>query len=273
MALVISSAAGISDGSTSCAIVVTGKLNSARLVTFEVKIQGVLVGSGSTYGTSGSAIGITALEIYNNAMGHLLAGGATIHAYEWDSLESNITQTAASVTRDITITARNSALSVTSPTTGSPINLNLADPVNILATWTRPSSHAAFLGRLKAYVWTGTAWSLIFNRYGYTNNISLDVVYMGYDAAIIAAMGGVSPRNFKLELYTQFDDGTADNWDIGSLNATVTVTSGFIYAFGGKIKVFSSSFLAKPIKAWSGSVFVEKPLKVWDGTSWVRSNS
>jgi len=37
----------------------------------------------------------------------------------------------------------------------------------------------------------------------------------------------------------------------------------------GQIKVWSGSWLAKPLKVWNGSSWVVKPLKRWDGSSWV----
>lgn len=41
---------------------------------------------------------------------------------------------------------------------------------------------------------------------------------------------------------------------------------------GGNIKVYSGSFVAKPIKVWNGSAWATKPLKVWNGTAWVETS-
>lgn len=37
----------------------------------------------------------------------------------------------------------------------------------------------------------------------------------------------------------------------------------------GQIKVYSGTWVAKPIKWYNGSTWVIKPLKRWNGTSWV----
>lgn len=37
----------------------------------------------------------------------------------------------------------------------------------------------------------------------------------------------------------------------------------------GQIKVFSGSWVAKPIKVWTGSQWTVKPLKRWSGSQWV----
>lgn len=45
------------------------------------------------------------------------------------------------------------------------------------------------------------------------------------------------------------------------------------YKTGGQVKVFGSSFEAKPAKVWNGSSWAEKLVKHWDGSSWKESNS
>ncbi|MGB7595350.1 MAG: hypothetical protein WBL80_07270, partial [Erysipelotrichaceae bacterium] len=75
MALAISSAVAINDSASSYNVTVTGKLVSGSLVMLEAYINGVLVGSGVTYGTTGTITGITPTEIYANGQGHSLTNG------------------------------------------------------------------------------------------------------------------------------------------------------------------------------------------------------
>lgn len=41
---------------------------------------------------------------------------------------------------------------------------------------------------------------------------------------------------------------------------------------GGRVKVSSGSWTAKPVKVWTGSAWVTKPAKVWDGTAWIETS-
>ena len=60
-------------------------------------------------------------------------------------------------------------------------------------------------------------------------------------------------------------------------NVTVIAATGLYviveYETGGQIKVFGSSFVAKPLKVWNGAAWLAKPLKIWNGSSWNESNS
>ena len=40
----------------------------------------------------------------------------------------------------------------------------------------------------------------------------------------------------------------------------------------GQIKVYNGSWVAKPVKVWTGSAWVTKPVKRWNGSSWVLTN-
>jgi len=243
MALVITSSVAINDSTSSYSAVVSGKLVSNARIDFILKINGVAVASVSTTGTSATLTGVLASEIYDNAQGHSLTNAATLEALEDNGL-GGVAQS-ASKSGNITINARCSGLNTTSPTSGSPINLDSVDPVNISASWTRP--HAAFRGRLKGYVYNGSTYVLIFNRYDYTTSANFDVVALGYNDEMIAAMNGVSPRNFKLELYTQFDDGTADNLDIGGLNDSDIITNGVTKTFVTLSRIAIGNFELLPI--------------------------
>jgi hypothetical protein len=209
-------------------------------VAASILVNGTTIASAtSTTATTTLSVTFTDTGLYAAAQGSSLSGAVTFRiteAYTDDTPISTNSKTGGG----ITINARCSALSTTSPTTASPINLDLADPVNVIASWTRP--HTAFRARLKGYVYNGATYTLIFNRYGYTTSTSMDMVAMGYDAAMVTAMASVSPRNFKLELYTQFDDGTVDYIDIGTLNASSIITNGVTHTFFTLSTVAISNF-------------------------------
>ena len=40
-------------------------------------------------------------------------------------------------------------------------------------------------------------------------------------------------------------------------------------AASGQIKVWLGSWVAKPIKVWTGAAWITKPLKKWTGAVWV----
>ncbi|MGB7595252.1 MAG: hypothetical protein WBL80_06780, partial [Erysipelotrichaceae bacterium] len=107
--------------------------------------------------------------------------------------------------------------------------------------------HAAFKARLKGYVYNGSSYVQVFNRYGYDTSANFDVVSLGYAAAMIAAMNSVSPRAFKLELYTQFNDGTGDYIDIGGLNDSDIITGGTTKTFVTLSTVAIGNFELLPI--------------------------
>lgn len=217
--------------------------------------------------------------IYDNAEGAVYSTCVTVTA-ENSRISPPATISATTTAGSLTIAARNSAL----VTTANVIDMSLANPANLTFSWTRP--HAAFRARIKFYVWNGTTYEEIFNRYGFgaTNpSSSADLKDYGgtdYTPAIVGteanqfldgAMQGVSPRNYKVELYTQFNFSTLR--DLGTLNDSDIITNGIIYPFGGKIKVYGSSFAAKPVKVWNGTSWVEKPVKHWTGTEWKKSKN
>ena len=243
MALVITSAVAINDSTSSYGATVSGKLVSTARIDFLLKINGVTVATASTTGTSATLTNVLPSEIYTNAEGHTLTGAVVLEALEDNGL-GGVAQSATK-SGNITINARNSALVLTSPTTGAPINLDSGDPANVIASWTRP--HTAFRARLKGYVYNGASYVQVFNKYDFTTSASMDAVYLEFDDEMIAAMSGVSPRNFKLELYTQFDDGTSDNIDIGGLNDSKIATNGVIKSFVTLSQIAIGNFELLPI--------------------------
>ncbi len=43
-------------------------------------------------------------------------------------------------------------------------------------------------------------------------------------------------------------------------------------AAGGRVKISSGVWTAKPVKVWNGTAWVTKPAKVWNGTAWIETN-
>lgn len=240
--LITNANANINDSTLSYTLTFSGKTGAK--VTGQILVNGTVIASATTTGSSSVVVTITASNLYANAQGSLLSGAATFRVNDLSS-DDILLGSSSKTGGNITINARNSSLSVSSPAGASPINLDLADPVNVIASWSRP--HTAFRGRIKGYVWNGTSYVLVFNRYGYGTSANFDIVSLGYISAFDSAMNGASPRNFRLELLTQFDDGTADNIDIGGVNATVTVTNGVIKTYVTLSTIAISNFELLPI--------------------------
>ena len=237
-----------------------------------VKVNGVTVMSKSDITGTGIVLYPTSAirdAIWSAAQGSSLTDAVSITVTEYDAGPSNIAQATLSG-GDLTITYRCSNLVLSAPTSSNKMNLNLAAPTDLVASWTRP--HTAFRARLKFYVFNGSTYTLIFNRYGFTSSTAIsveDVAGNNYIPAMIAAMNNFSPRACKLELYTQF---LSDSYqDLGTMNDDAVQADSIQYSWGGKIKAFGTSFLAKPIKVWNGTLWAEKPLKHWTGTEWKRS--
>ena len=261
----------VSDSASSYTVTVSGKQGASNDIICWIKVNGVVVSTMSGTGTILYHTGVTATEIYDNAKDKTKVNAISIVVNELDSF-GTVLQTKTKYA-DVVINARNSAL----VTTANIIDINLADPANLAASWTRP--HAIFRARLKLYVYNGSTYINIFNRAEFGSigpNTTMDlrnVAGTDYQSDILAVMAdGVSPRNYKLELYTMLDYDTIQ--DVGVLNDSDIITNGMVYSgFGGKIKVFGTSFLAKPIKVWTGTVWSEKPIKHWNGAVWVKSKN
>lgn len=242
------------------------------ILILEVNVNGVTVKTLSVEPTASSYtfynIDFNAVKaaIYAAATGKSLSGCVTVKAINSRIVPSANVNATTNV-GNLTIAGRNSAL----VTTANTIDMSLEDPANLTFSWTRP--HTAFRARIKFYVND----VLIFNRTGFGSSnptSSADLKDYGgddYTAAIVAAMNSVSPRNYKVELYTQFVANSTV--DLGSLNDSDTITNGMVYPFGGKIKAFGTAFAAKPIKWFNGTSWLEKPLKHWTGSVWKKSKN
>jgi hypothetical protein len=250
------------DDPDNCALILYVKINGVTVKTLSVEPTAA---SYTFYNIDFSSV---KSAIYSEAEGSNLSGCVTVQAVNTRfvlSASINATTSAG----NLTIAARNSAL----VTTANIIDMALADPANLAFSWTRP--HTAFRARIKFYVYNGSSYDLIFSRYGFDGTSSSgDLKNYGgtdYTSAIVAAMNGSSPRNYKVELYTQFVASSIV--DIGSLNDSDIITNGMEYPFGGKIKAFATAFSAKPLKWWNGTSWLEKPLKHWTGSEWKKSKN
>lgn len=218
MALVITSTVAVNDSTTSYAVAVSGKINPSANVDFIMKIGGVTVSTASTSGSTSTFLNVLASEIYDNANGKSLTNLVTVDAFELDGL-GNTVQTATK-SGNVTINARCSSLSIAS----IPNPYDLDAITNIIASWTRP--HTAFRGRITVYV--NGVWC--FSRYGFGTSANFDPNdYSGYVTNMINAMGGISPREFKVVLQSQFNANTIIDLSGGLL--TATRTNGVIKSF------------------------------------------
>jgi hypothetical protein len=277
MALAISTSIAVNDTTSSYRIDVTGKLSIANFLEIDMYIGGVLVGSEGGVGTTYQVISsVTALEVWTNISGHTRTNGVYCVARErTPDPAMTVLQTSAQKYGNITINTRNTISTPTSPTTTNPLDISLADPVNIIASVGYPSGNPSnfFKTWTEVLVWNGTSYVLAadFSSIGSVNaniaNTSADGI------AITNAMGQVSPRSIKLIFYTAcvFEQ----LWVVGSAGRTTIITDGLINSnyMGGKIKVLSSSFLSKPLKYFNGSTWIEKPIKHWNGLSWAKSKN
>jgi len=188
--------ANISDTQASLSVTVGGTIR--EVLDILLKVNGVTVAALYDIATSTGTFTFDSTvvqAIYSAAKGNSLTGCVSINAYTRNTDGSN----AASVTLsggNLTINYRIKNLTLTKPTTGSTWNMDLVSGNTLTASWTRTNS--AFFARLKGYIWNGSGWVLVFNRYGWTTSSNIDVIAYGYKDAIVAAMIGVSPRNFLL---------------------------------------------------------------------------
>lgn len=222
MAITINSpaTANISDTQSSLSVTVGGTIR--EILDILLKVNGVTVAALYDIPTATGTFTFDSTivqAIYNAAKGYPLGSCVSISAFTRNSDGSN----AAAVTLDggaLTINYRIKNLSLSKPTTTNKWDMDLVSGNLLTSSWTRTNS--AFFARLKGYVWNGSSWVLVFNRYGWTTSSNIDVIAYGYKDAIVAAMNGVSPRDFKLQIITQFDDGTADYLDLSYTESEVT---------------------------------------------------
>ena len=233
MAITITSPtnANLADNGGSRTVIVSG-LTSGNRVTATIDIDGTSIGS-ATGAVSVSSVGVpyTASAFYSALDGKSLSGLIRIRAWEINS-EGTIISTASAITGgNATINGRLSAL--VSSNTPNPYNLD--SPANINVSWTRP--HTAFRGRVTVYV--NNTWC--FSRYGFGTSANFNPTsYANYVENMINAMGGVSPRDFRIEVQSQFNASTIVDLSGGVLSSNRT--NGVIKSFVQKtdLTAFSS---------------------------------
>ena len=233
MAITITSPtnANLADNGGSRTVIVSG-LTSGNRVTAAIDIDGTIIGS-ATGAVSVSSVGVpyTASAFYSALDGKSLSGLIRIRAWEINS-EGMIISTASAITGgNATINGRLSAL----VSTNTPNPYDLDSPANINVSWTRP--HTAFRGRVTVYV--NNTWC--FSRYGFGTSANFNPTsYANYVENMINAMGGVSPRDFRIEIQSQFNASTIVDLSGGVL--TSNRTNGVIKSFVQKtdLTAFSS---------------------------------
>lgn len=183
----------------SLTVQVSGKTQAQLFVS--ITVNGSTVASQNVTGSSVTFTFDSTIRtaLYNAlAAGSGLSGVAIIRAVEHNGDYTPISS-AQLTGGTVTLNARNTNYTLSTPTTGNPINLDAADPTNInFTSITRP--HANFRTKIRVYVND----VLTITRYDWTTSINFDVKSLGYDDEMIAAMGGVSPRDVRFDLITQF---------------------------------------------------------------------
>lgn len=239
-----------------CMLVLDIKVNGTTVKTLSVEP------TASSYTFSNIDFNAVKAAIYAAAVGQSLVGCVQVQAVNSRIIPSATTSLYTTV-GNLTIAGRNSNWAQTLPTTLNPIDLDVADPTNLAATWTRP--HTAFYARLKFYVGdkgdgTSTVWTLIFSRWGFTTSVNSDIKNFGgtdYSTAMANAMNGVSPKDLKLEMTTQFDDGSSTFKDL-AVNGTTVIPGGVkkLYYDGSRVYI-------KTAGVWVGNRVYQKVAGVW----------
>lgn len=233
MAITITSPtnANLADNGGSRTVIVSG-LGSGNRVTATIDIDGTAIGSATgAVGVSSVGVPYTASAFYSALDGKSLSGLIRIRAWEINS-EGTIISTASAITGgNATINGRLSAL----VSTNTPNPYDLDSPANINVSWTRP--HTAFRGRVTVYV--NNTWCFSRHSFGTSANFN-PTSYANYVENMINAMGGVSPRNFRIEIQSQFNASTVVDLSGGIL--TSDRTNGVIKSFVQKtdLTAFSS---------------------------------
>jgi len=233
MAISITSSVNLNDTTnvaSGLAVTVTGREFPTENYTYELSVGGTVIATSTNKLNSFTITGITATEIYDNAYLHNLSGVVSLTGH--DALDTDT----YTKTGTLTINARLSSLVVTSPKDTSVLNMDLANPVNVITSWTRP--HTAFHGRIKMYV-NGT---LAVNRGWFDTGANFDVVTEGYDSAIITAMGGVSPADLRYDLITEFQTGASTYTALSGVSDTETYADAITRTFITKSTVVLSNF-------------------------------
>jgi hypothetical protein len=174
-------------------------------------------------------------NVYDALEGFSLTNAIGLTVRERNYLTNAIVQTATRTGTPV-INNRLTSFSLTSPTTLAPINLDLANPANVTGSWSRPLSHPAFFGRIKLDVGnssggTSTTWTQIYSRSPYATSYNEDMVSIGYNDEIIAAMSSGSPKDIRVRLETLFKTGTSSYTTLSGTSGTATVSNGVTYTF------------------------------------------
>lgn len=221
--------------------------------TFRLKVRGVTIAASvvtvSAKASGSSSFNISSLrsDIYAKAVGGtftvgtaIMPGVITVESENWYDDTPFPIYSSTSAAKSLTFNYRFNNLSLTEPTTANPWNIDSTTGNTVTASWTR--SYTPFYARLKGYV----NGSLVFNRYGFTSSTTMDVIAYGYKEAIIAAMSGVSPADFRLDIITQFDDGTSDYFNLPYTGSEGTnrrsTTDSITYTFVQKTTISTSAF-------------------------------
>lgn len=249
MAITITNAnANISDTTLSYAIGYTGQTGS--YVIASILVNGVTIKAVS--GTSPITVTYTAASLYNAAAGSTRIGAVTFRVEDVNSSDIVIS-TSNRIGGTITINYRMGGLTLTKPLSSSRWNMDLTIGNTLNASWGRTNT-AAFYARLKGYVYNGSGWTQVFNRYGFGSSTGMDLDAYGYHDSIVAAMNGVTPRDFMLQVITQFNDGTADYEDLSytaseGTNQRTTSGGSIIKTFFTPSTLTTSSFTLTPTLA------------------------
>lgn len=236
---VTNASANIDDSTLSYTIYFTGRTttSSSGYVVGEILSGGVTIKAiASSTATASIAVTYTKAELYAGIVGRSRSGTISFKVSEFSIYDDPLTFD-STTGGSVNITARLSSISMSSPTTASPINMDAASP-RLTMSWARPSSSSAFYARLKLYVGNSsggasTSWTQIFSRYGFTTSTNGDLSNMNgdnYVPSIISAMAGASPKDIRVDVITQFNDGTGDYEDLSG--------SSSVYAYSGVIKSF-----------------------------------
>lgn len=209
-----------------------------------IRVNGTTVASAiGVTGTTVTFTNSTTIKnaIYAAAQGFSLTGCIEIVVTEYNEGYINVSTSVLSA-GNLTLNARNTSFSLSSPTTASPVDLDQANPVNITGSWARP--HTAFRSKVVGAVFNGTDYTTVFTLTNQATSVNIDAV-ASYLTAFINAMNGVSPRNLRVRVYTQFQANTLI--DLSGTPLEKIVTSGVIKTFVTPSLISIGNFELMPI--------------------------
>lgn len=241
---------------------------SGRTYKAEVKINGssTVFKSGSIV-ASGPSINISMSYTDNELLTALngassLGWSALIKEYDGTILLDQNILTSKTATASITI---GSALRYGSVAHSNP-PYDLDGTGQIIAVASRPSSHAGWRVRYQFYVNNTLAFSRgFFSSSNDTTTLTFTPT-AEEKAALLNAMGGVSPRTMQVRAVT--------GWNLSGGTTTLSGTNSSSQT-NNLIKLFSSIkvrlagvWTGKPIKVRVAGVWKNAIVKVWTGSSW-----